>query len=92
MDIVTRLNMKERIETCMESQCAQPTQHAEKVIEAENKRRMEFKKKYVLLPEEFLAGKYSSVESVAAVMDAEECLKRCQRGRDLIAKTLEQNL
>ena len=36
--------------------------------------------------------KFSSVESVLAVMDAEECLKKCQRGRDLIAKTLEQNL
>ena len=39
-----------------------------------------------------MSHKYSSVESVVAVIDAEECLKKCQRGRDVIAKTLEQNL
>jgi len=50
---------------------------------------VEFKQKYVLTPEEYMAGKYSSVESVHAVMEAEECLRKCQRGRDIIAKTLE---
>jgi hypothetical protein len=39
-----------------------------------------------------MEAKYSSVESVIAVMDAEECLKKCQRGRDVMAKSLEQNL
>ena len=53
---------------------------------------MEFKQKFVLTPEEYLAGKYSPVESVHSVMEAEECLRKCQRGRDIIAKTLEQNL
>ena len=39
-----------------------------------------------------MEAKYSSVDSVIAVMDAEECLKKCQRGRDIMAKSLEQNL
>jgi hypothetical protein len=39
-----------------------------------------------------MTHKFSSVESVIAVMDAESCLKTCQKGRDVIAKTLEQNL
>ncbi len=73
----------------METQCVGVTKNAEKVIEAENKRRQAQKSKYILDPTEYMNLKFSSVESVTAVMDAEQCLKKCQRGRDVIAKTLE---
>ncbi len=84
--------MKERIESCMEKSCLSATKNAEKVIEAENKKRQSQKSKYVLDSTEYLEHKYSSVDSVTSVMEAEECLKKCQRGRDVIAKVLEQNL
>ena len=84
--------MKERIESCMEKSCLSATKYAEKVIEAENKKRQSQKSKYVLDSTEYLEHKYSSVDSVTSVMEAEECLKKCQRGRDVIAKVLEQNL
>ena len=76
----------------METQCLPVTKHAEKVIEAENKRRQSQKQRYVLDADSYIMTKYSSVESVQAVMDAEECLHKCQRGKDIMAKTLEQNL
>lgn len=84
--------MKERIENCMETRCVDATKNAQKVIENENKRRQAQKTKFILDPTEYLNLKYSSVESVSAVMEAEDCLKKCQHGRDVIAKTLEQNL
>lgn len=92
MNLVSRLSLKERVEDCMASKCLSHTKNAEKIIEAENKKRQEQKSKYSTKPEEYLEHKFSSVESVIAVMDAEQCLKQCQRGRDVIAKTLEQNL
>jgi hypothetical protein len=76
----------------MESFCLSQTKRAEEVIAHENKRRQEQKSKFVSSPMEYMEGKFSSVESVIAVMEAEECLKGCQRGRDVLAKTLEQNL
>ncbi len=76
----------------METQCLPVTKHAEKVIEGENKRRRQQKQRYILDADEYIASKYSSVESVQAVMDAEECLHKCQHGKDIMAKTLEQNL
>ena len=81
--------MKERIESCMEQNCISATKNAEQVIEAENKKRQSQKSKYVLDFSEYAAHKYSSVDSVTSVMEAEECLKKCQRGRDVIAKVLE---
>ena len=39
MGLVSRLQMKERIESCMEQKCLGVTKQAEKVIEAENKKR-----------------------------------------------------
>jgi hypothetical protein len=59
------------------------------VIESENKRRQAQKSKYDTNPEAYMQHKFSSVDSVIAVMEAEECLKKCQRGKDIIAKTLE---
>ena len=84
--------MKERIEHCMEQNCIAATKNAEKVIEAENKKRQQQKSKYVTDLSDYIEHKYSSVDSVTSVMEAEECLKKCQRGRDVIAKVLEQNL
>ena len=75
MGLVSRMQLKERIEGCMELKCLALTKNAEHVIEAENKKRQEQKKKYVTTPDEFMQHKYSSVESVMAVMDAEECMK-----------------
>jgi hypothetical protein len=92
MGLVSRLQMKERIESCMEQKCLGVTKQAEKVIEAENKKRQAQKSKFVTEPSEYMEHKYSNVDSVTAVMEAEECLKNCQRGRDVIAKVLEQNL
>lgn len=89
MNLISRMNLKERIEQCMEQHCVQATKNAEKVIEAENKKRQSQKSKYVTSPEEYMNHKYSSVDSVLAVMDAEECLRKCQKGKDVIAKTLE---
>lgn len=76
----------------MQSQCLPATKHAEEVIEAENNKRKSQKSKYDTTPEQYFQHKYSTVESVLAVTDAEECLARCQRGRDIIKRTLEQNL
>ena len=73
----------------MQTHCISATKNAEKVIENENKRRQEQKSKFDTSPEEYMAHKFSSVDSVMAVMDAEECLKKCQKGKDVIAKTLE---
>lgn len=81
--------MKERIEHCMEQNCIAATKNAEKVIEAENKKRQQQKSKYVTDLSDYIDHKYSSVDSVTSVMEAEECLKKCQRGRDVIAKVLE---
>ena len=81
--------MKERIEHCMEQNCIAATKNAEKVIEAENKKRQQQKSKYVTDLSDYIEHKYSSVDSVTSVMEAEECLKKCQRGRDVIAKVLE---
>lgn len=68
------------------------TKRAEEVIQSENKKRQEHKGQYATSVEDYMNHKFSSVESVIAVMDAEACLKECQKGRDVIAKTLEQNL
>ncbi len=76
----------------MEQRCLPLTQAAEKVIESENKRRQSAKATYDRTPEDYMNNKYSSVDSVLSVMQAEECLKTCQRGRDVVAKALEQNL
>ena len=76
----------------MEKNCLDATKRAERAIEGENKKRQAQKSKFILDPTEYMSMKYSSVESVTTVMEAEECLKKCQRGRDVIAKTLEQNL
>ena len=76
----------------MQSQCLPATKQAEEVIEAENNKRKSQKSKYDTTPEQYFQHKYSTVESVLAVTDAEECLTRCQRGRDIIKRTLEQNL
>ncbi len=84
--------MQSRIENCMETRCIEVTKNAEKAIEGENKKRQSQKSKFILDPTEYMNLKFSTVDSVTAVMDAEECLKKCQRGRDVIAKTLEQNL
>ena len=73
----------------MEMKCISATKNAEKVIEEENKRRQGQKSKFVTTPEEFMQHKYSSVESVMAVMEAEECMRQCQKGKDIMAKTLE---
>ena len=89
MGLVSRLQLKERIEGCMEQKCVAATKNAEHVIEAENKKRQEQKQKYVTTPDEFIQYKYSSVESVMAVMDAEECMRKCQKGKDIMARTLE---
>ena len=36
--------------------------------------------------------KYSSLDSILAVIDAEECLHNCQKAKDVVQKSLEQNL
>jgi hypothetical protein len=59
----------------MTRKCLEPTKHAEEIIEAENKKRQALKAKFVTTPEEFMEYKYSNVDSVVAVMDAEECIK-----------------
>ena len=59
----------------MEQKCLTVTKRAENVIEAENKKRQEQKKKFVSTPDEFMQYKYSSVESVMAVLEAEECMR-----------------
>ena len=59
------------------------------MIELENKKRQSQKAKYSVQPEEYMEHKYSSVDSVIKVIEAEECLRNCQRGRDIMAKTLE---
>ena len=77
MNLVSRLQLKERIEGCMEQKCLSATKRAEIVIEAENKKRQDQKKKYVSTSDEFMQHKYSSVESVMAVLEAEECMRQC---------------
>ena len=77
VNLVSRLQLKERIEGCMESKCIPATKNAERVIEDENKKRQGQKSKFVTTPEEFIQYKYSSVESVMAVMEAEECMRQC---------------
>ena len=77
MNLVSRMQLKERIEGCMEQKCISATKNAERIIEMENKRRQDQKSKYVTSPDEFMQHKYSSVESVMAVMDAEECMRQC---------------
>ena len=62
------------------------------MIESENKRRQATKAIYTTSADEYMTTKYSSVDSVMAVIDAELCLKSCQRSKDVLAKTLEQNL
>ena len=59
----------------MAQKCITATKNAERVIEAENKKRQEQKTKFVTSPDEFMQHKYSSVESVMAVMEAEECMQ-----------------
>lgn len=86
---MARLQLKERIEACMQSRCLPLTRNAEQVIEGENKRRQQFKGSFTTSAEEYMANKYSSVDSIATVMQAEECLKGCQKGRDVVAKVLE---
>lgn len=76
----------------MEQHCLPHTKRAEEVIQSENKKRQAQKANFASSVDEYMNHKFSSVESVIAVMDAEECLKSCQKGRDVIAKTLEQNL
>ena len=76
----------------MHSRCVQATKNAEKIIEEENTRRKQQKTKYTKSPEDYMSQKYSSVDSVLAVVDAEECLKECQRGTEVMKKVLEQNL
>ena len=56
--------MKERIESCMEHNCIAATKNAEKVIEAENKKRQSQKSKFVTDLPEYIDLKYSSVDSV----------------------------
>ena len=60
----------------MEMKCITATKQAERVIEDENKRRQGQKSKFVNTPDEFIKYKYSSVESVMAVMEAEECMRQ----------------
>ena len=89
MNLVQRLQLKERIEGCMEQNCISATKNAERIIEQENKKRQEQKAKFVTTPDEFMQSKYSSVDSVVAVMDAEECMRKCQKGKDIMARVLE---
>jgi len=77
VNLVSRLQLKERIEGCMELKCISATKNAERVIEDENKKRQGQKSKFVTTPDEFIQYKYSSVESVMAVMEAEECMRQC---------------
>ena len=76
----------------MAQRCLGQTKIAEKVIEAENNRRKSQKSSYTTKPDEYMELKYSSLDSILAVTDAEECLQQCQKGKDILKKSLEQNL
>ena len=77
VNLVQRLSLKDRIENCMTNKCTAVTKAAESVIEMENKKRQSQKSKYSVQPEEYMEHKYSSVDSVIKVMEAEECLRNC---------------
>lgn len=64
---------------------------AQQVIDAENKKRQGQKGKFVTSQQDFIDYKYSSVDSVIAVLNAEECIRKCMWGKDVMQRTLEQN-
>ena len=92
VDILKRLNLQSRLEECMNLKCLDVTRRAELAIEHENSKRQTQSKSYILDTEKYMQEKFSSSDSTLAVIDAEECIRQCHRPRDIIAKTLEQNL
>lgn len=91
INIVARLQLKERMDACMQSKCSALNGKAEQIINAENKKRQAQKGRFVTTQQEFMDHRYSSVDSVVTVLEAEECIRKCMWGKDIMQKTFEQN-